>query len=77
MSKQTEHIVDENVSFLFAECCFPLTILPLRFGVVALYPQTASHHLDGGSILNLVINSLEEVIMNYVPHEMPPLVDSI
>lgn len=39
--------------------------------------QTASHHLDKGSILKMVINSLEECIMNYVPQVLPPKVDSI
>ncbi|CAB1107892.1 unnamed protein product [Ectocarpus sp. CCAP 1310/34] len=39
--------------------------------------KTASHHLDKGSILKMVINSLEECIMNYVPQVLPPKVDSI
>ncbi|CAM9287147.1 unnamed protein product [Pylaiella littoralis] len=39
--------------------------------------KTASHHLDKGSILQMVINSLEECIMNYVPQVQEPKVDSI
>lgn len=39
--------------------------------------KTASHHLDKGSILKMVISSLEECIMHYVPQVLPPKVDSI
>lgn len=39
--------------------------------------KTASHHLDRGSVLTMVINSLEECIGAYVPQADPPRVDSI
>lgn len=39
--------------------------------------QTASHHLDKASILTMVLSSLEECILNYVPQVQPPKVDSI
>lgn len=39
--------------------------------------QTASHHLDRGSVLNMAISSLEECIAAYIPQADPPRVDSI
>ncbi len=39
--------------------------------------QTASHHLDKGSILQMVVDSLQECILNYAPQVDPPRVDSI
>lgn len=49
------------------------------FGAIfhATDTQTASHHLDKASILTMVISSLEECILNYVPQVQPPKVDSI
>lgn len=39
--------------------------------------QTASHHLDRGSVLNMVVSSLQECIINYVPQHRKSPVDSI
>lgn len=65
----------------FLTDCFPSYVVPDASAFApflsAQLKQTASHHLDRGSVLTMVINSLEECIGAYVPQADPPRVDSI